>query len=131
MHTQTKIDDSDYETKYFTQLVDHFNYRTLDQNDNPLYVNSFLWTSNFSLFFFYLYLMEHLLVFYLIFSRTYQQRYLYNDKHWGNNPKFSSKNCQGPILFYTGNESPVTDYYPVCTYQWGWLLCFWGINLTI
>jgi len=42
---------------------------------------------------------------------TYNQRYLYNDQSWGLNPTYSSKNCKGPIFFYTGNESPVTDYW--------------------
>eukprot|EP01130_Rhizamoeba_saxonica_P005733 TRINITY_DN2277_c0_g2_i3.p1 TRINITY_DN2277_c0_g2~~TRINITY_DN2277_c0_g2_i3.p1 ORF type:complete len:444 (-),score=69.82 TRINITY_DN2277_c0_g2_i3:165-1496(-) len=45
--------------------------------------------------------------------RTYQQRYLFNDQFWGKskNTDYSSASCPGPILFYTGNESPVTDYW--------------------
>jgi hypothetical protein len=44
---------------------------------------------------------------------TYQQRYLYADKYWGTQKHLypNAGNCKGPIFFYTGNESPVTDYY--------------------
>jgi len=47
--------------------------------------------------------------------QTFQQRYLYNDTFWGSKKNIyqnaSSSLCPGPILFYTGNESPVTDYW--------------------
>ncbi|ELR16807.1 lysosomal ProX carboxypeptidase [Acanthamoeba castellanii str. Neff] len=39
---------------------------------------------------------------------TYKQRFLMADDYWrGSYPG----GCPGPIFFYTGNESPVTDYY--------------------
>ena len=61
----------------------------------------------------------------------WKQRYLVNTEHWGvvngggggggtgggngvgaEWPRgFPIDGCPGPILFYTGNESPVTDYY--------------------
>eukprot|EP00759_Apiculatamorpha_spiralis_P011463 PhF_6_TR18887/c0_g1_i2/m.27512/K01285/PRCP; lysosomal Pro-X carboxypeptidase len=65
-----------YETRYFTQYLDHFNLASQPQ--------------------------------------TWQQRYLINDTFWGKPTKSqssSSSSCPGPILFYTGNESPVTDYW--------------------
>ena len=48
---------------------------------------------------------------------TYETRYFrqrldhFNDQFWGKNEHYASKNCTGPIFFYTGNESPVTDYW--------------------
>jgi len=59
-----------YETKYYQQTLDHFNFGN---------------------------------------TQTYKQRYLYNDKNW--NTKSYPNGCYGPIFFYTGNESPVTDYW--------------------
>lgn len=46
-------------------------------------------------------------------SATYQQRILHYDGYWGRGTSMSWKtpNCPGPIFFYTGNESPVTDYW--------------------
>lgn len=46
-------------------------------------------------------------------QRTYKERYLIADKYWGTKSNLYPKkaNCKGPIFFYTGNESPVTDYY--------------------
>jgi len=61
-----------FETKYYIQTVDHFDYQNRD---------------------------------------TFLQRYLINDDFWGDSSSYSSKNCRGPIFFYTGNESPVTDYW--------------------
>ncbi|KAL6073285.1 Dipeptidyl peptidase 7 [Balamuthia mandrillaris] len=63
-----------YDTRYFPQTIDHFNYEN---------------------------------------KGTYQQRYLFADKYWGTPDGMFSNigGCKGPILFYTGNESPVTDYY--------------------
>lgn len=51
-------------------------------------------------------------------SRTlanYSQRILSSDEFYGKGLKSwgkkSSSSCKGPIFFYTGNESPVTDYW--------------------
>lgn len=47
-------------------------------------------------------------------SGNYQQRVLYNKQYWGKGAApWASANtsCPGPIFFYTGNESPVTDYW--------------------
>lgn len=42
-------------------------------------------------------------------SQTYQQRYLINDQYLGQ--KNLSDVCAGPILFYTGNEGDITEFY--------------------
>ena len=53
-----------YEAKYFTQILDHFNYQPQSY-------------------------------------RTFQQRYLINDKYWGGADKLA------PIFVYTGNEGDI------------------------
>jgi hypothetical protein len=40
---------------------------------------------------------------------TFSQRILYSTTSWG--ASTSNSSCPGPIFFYTGNESPVTDYW--------------------
>lgn len=42
---------------------------------------------------------------------TFKQRILYNQQYWGKSARWSRASCPGPIFFYTGNESPVTDYW--------------------
>ena len=40
---------------------------------------------------------------------TFQQRYLVNDQYLGT--KNMSASCAGPVLFYTGNEGDVTEFW--------------------
>ena len=60
---------------------------------------------------------------------TWQQRYLINTQYWGS--KNISSACKGPILFYTGNEGSVTEFYEnsgfvteVLAEQYGGLVIF-------
>ena len=41
---------------------------------------------------------------------TWQHRYLTNDKHWDGSGRLEN-GCRGPILFYTGNEGPITAFW--------------------
>eukprot|EP00808_Paulinella_micropora_P005780 g79318.t1 len=41
---------------------------------------------------------------------TFQQRYLYTTAFWNGKGKLAN-GCKGPILFYTGNEGPITDFW--------------------
>jgi pimeloyl-ACP methyl ester carboxylesterase len=45
----------------------------------------------------------------------YPQRVLWSAEYWGRSMRWrqhaGAGGCPGPIFFYTGNESPVTDYY--------------------
>ena len=43
-------------------------------------------------------------------SATWQHRYLYNDTFWGVRGPLPNQ-CRGPILFYTGNEGPITAFH--------------------
>ncbi|KYQ93237.1 peptidase S28 family protein [Tieghemostelium lacteum] len=61
----------EYQTYYYTQTIDHFNFQT---------------------------------------QGTFQQRYLVSDIYW-NKPGPNDKVCNGPILFYTGNEGDITLFY--------------------
>lgn len=61
---------------------------------------------------------------------TWLQRYLYNDIHWTGSGRLSN-GCRGPILFYTGNEGDITDFWDVNGFmiktlapKWGALLVF-------
>ena len=43
-------------------------------------------------------------------TATFRHRYLYNDTFWGTKGPLQN-GCRGPILFYTGNEGPITSFY--------------------
>ena len=63
---------------------------------------------------------------------TWSQRYLYSDAHWARDgDKTLANGCPGPILLYTGNEGPITGFWPgngfmidVLAPQFGGLLVF-------
>ena len=43
-------------------------------------------------------------------TATFRHRFLYNDTFWGTKGPLQN-GCRGPILFYTGNEGPITGFY--------------------
>jgi lysosomal Pro-X carboxypeptidase len=43
-------------------------------------------------------------------TRTWPHRYLTNTDHWDGSGKLPN-GCKGPILFYTGNEGPITAFW--------------------
>jgi hypothetical protein len=42
-------------------------------------------------------------------ARSFSQRLLWNQKHWGTRAPLAN-GCKGPIFFYTGNEGDITVY---------------------
>ena len=44
-------------------------------------------------------------------AAPWPQRYLFNDTFWDGRGELSGGGCLGPILFYTGNEGPIDDFW--------------------
>ena len=61
---------------------------------------------------------------------TWKQRYLQNNASWDGRGRLEN-GCKGPILFYTGNEGPITAFWDVAGFvnhdlaeEWGALVIF-------
>eukprot|EP00628_Pelagophyceae_sp_CCMP2097_P035530 CAMPEP_0184270286 /NCGR_PEP_ID=MMETSP0977-20130417/36820_1 /TAXON_ID=483370 /ORGANISM="non described non described, Strain CCMP2097" /LENGTH=374 /DNA_ID=CAMNT_0026576121 /DNA_START=48 /DNA_END=1168 /DNA_ORIENTATION=+ len=59
-------------------------------------------------------------------SRTFAQRYLVDDAHWGKGEFGQTKGCRGPVLFYTGNEGPIDEFWAVNGFMTERLAPMWG-----
>ena len=76
---------------------------------------------------------------YVLPRATFQQRYLFNDTNWGRATTAGggggggggggdglANGCPGPILFYTGNEGPITGFWGATGFLSEVLAPAWG-----
>ena len=65
-------------------------------------------------------------------DRVFPQRFLVNDTFWGKGSAgLRSDKCPGPILFYSGNEGPITEFWPVNGFMTDRLAPKWGALLVM